>query len=127
MEGLTDDEWSWLPTDDPQLGLRWRLDHIAEVLGLRRNAEWFGQPAGYVVDDNPSSSVTVALSRGDAAYESFRGLVDALDAAGLDETMGSVAGPYATATKRSFVFHIIDEVIHHTAEAALLRDLYALR
>ena len=29
------------------------------------------------------------------------------------------------ATGRSFVLHIADELIHHTAEAALLRDLFA--
>jgi hypothetical protein len=32
---------------------------------------------------------------------------------------------FAGATGRSFVLHIADELIHHTAEAALLRDLFA--
>jgi len=36
-----------------------------------------------------------------------------------------VAGYFAGATVRSFVLHIADELIHHTAEAALLRDLFA--
>jgi hypothetical protein len=35
------------------------------------------------------------------------------------------AGYFAGATGRSFVLHIADELIHHTAEAALLRDLFA--
>jgi hypothetical protein len=34
-------------------------------------------------------------------------------------------GYFADATRRSFVLHIADELIHHTAEAALLRDLFA--
>jgi hypothetical protein len=29
------------------------------------------------------------------------------------------------ATRRSFVLHMLDELIHHGAEAALMRDLYA--
>jgi hypothetical protein len=36
-------------------------------------------------------------------------------------------GYFAGATGRSFVLHIADELIHHTAEAALLRDLFAGR
>ena len=39
--------------------------------------------------------------------------------------LGDAAGYFAGATGRSFVLHIADELIHHTAEAALLRDLFA--
>lgn len=41
------------------------------------------------------------------------------------EPTGLAAGYFAGATGRSFVLHIADELIHHTAEAALLRDLFA--
>ena len=41
--------------------------------------------------------------------------------------LGEAAGYFAGATGRSFVLHIADELIHHTAEAALLRDLFARR
>src|SRR4051795_10062396 len=40
MAGLTDEEWAWLPTGDQRLGLRWRLDHIAETLSDSRNSTW---------------------------------------------------------------------------------------
>lgn len=38
---------------------------------------------------------------------------------------GKPAGRYGAASRRSFVLHVLDELIHHGAEAALLRDLYA--
>jgi hypothetical protein len=41
--------------------------------------------------------------------------------------MGAIAGPYADADRVAFVVHIMDELIHHAAEVALLRDLYRLR
>jgi hypothetical protein len=45
----------------------------------------------------------------------------------LDQPIGPRAGFYANDTRRSFVLHILDELIHHGAEAALLRDLYGHR
>ena len=47
-----------------------------------------------------------------------------LDDEALDTPLGEAAGYFAGATGRSFVLHIADELIHHTAEAALLRDLF---
>jgi hypothetical protein len=43
----------------------------------------------------------------------------------LGEPIGPVGGQYGAATRRAFALHIVDELVHHTAEAALLRDLYA--
>jgi hypothetical protein len=43
----------------------------------------------------------------------------------LSEDRSEAVGYFAGATGRSFVLHIADELIHHTAEAALLRDLFA--
>ncbi|GAA3431286.1 hypothetical protein [Kutzneria kofuensis] len=81
----------------------------------------------------------VALS--DFAWERLRnrmaGLMDAVPAPpvpgrarGLALSCvggGSRGGFYASDTRRSFVLHILDELIHHGAEAALLRDLYGHR
>jgi hypothetical protein len=39
----------------------------------------------------------------------------------LDERLG---GAFADSTRRAFALHILDELIHHGAEVALLRDLY---
>jgi hypothetical protein len=38
--------------------------------------------------------------------------------------IGPMGGPYADASLGTLVLHIADELIHHGAEVALLRDLY---
>jgi hypothetical protein len=70
-----------------------------------------------------ADSARAAIEDVRAAYETFRALVSD-DAVDLDAEIGPAAGTYGKATRRSFVLHIADELIHHAAEAALLRDLY---
>ncbi|MEO5841735.1 MAG: hypothetical protein ABIQ73_16665 [Acidimicrobiales bacterium] len=41
--------------------------------------------------------------------------------------MGPAAGAYASWDRVEFVAHIMDELIHHGAEIAMLRDLYRVR
>jgi hypothetical protein len=43
------------------------------------------------------------------------------------EKLGPIARGYADSTRMAFILHIIDELIHHGAEVALLRDLYRAR
>ena len=126
MSGLADDEWRWLPTTDDDLGLRWRLDHIAQLLSEPRNAQWLGLPADSL-DDEPAESAGAALERGERAFDSWRTTLSQLDSAALAADLGPLAGPFAESSRRSFVLHVMDELIHHTAEAALLRDLHAHR
>lgn len=130
MEGLGDAEWAWRPTPDERLALRWRLRHIAELLGEERNGPWLGLAAGggrYDAGAGEAAGAAEALRSADAAYARWRGQLAALTDAELAEPVGPAAGPFAAATRRSFALHIADELIHHTAEAALLRDLYAGR
>ena len=61
----------------------------------------------------------------DHAWDRFWRRMDGLDDETLNAPLGEAAGYFAGATGRSFVLHIADELIHHTAEAALLRDLFA--
>ena len=60
-----------------------------------------------------------------AAFTWWRDLVASMDDETLNTPLGEMAGYFADATGRSFVLDIADELIHHTAEAALLRDLFA--
>ena len=66
-----------------------------------------------------------SLASTQAAFTWWRDLVASLDDEALNTPLGEAAGYFAGATGRSFVLHIADELIHHTAEAALLRDLFA--
>ena len=128
MAGLTDDEWAWCPTPDASIGLRWRLDHVAEALGSTRNRVWLGLPdhtGDETGEDGEAASAGEALHRGEEAHRRWTGWVAEVDDVDLAAPIGAVGGPYGDASRMSFVLHIVDELIHHTAEAALLRDLYA--
>jgi hypothetical protein len=126
MAGLDDAEWAWAPVpDDPDVTIRWRLDHIVDTLVEERTWTWLGvsapdQPPSAPEPANASAAVRAVQ---DAARQ-FTGLLRALGD-GDGEPIGPLAGPYGAATRRSFVLHIIDELVHHAAEAALLRDLHA--
>ncbi len=126
MTGLTDDEWQWQPTRDDRISLRWRLHHIAEFLREDRNSAWLGLPPEAVTDTTPTDAAT-ALAEVDAAYARWRGQLAGVGEESLAQPIGPVAGPYAESTRRSFALHIADELIHHGAEAALLRDLHAAK
>jgi hypothetical protein len=52
-------------------------------------------------------------------------VLSALPGSSLAEPVGPVAGPYADSTRRAFVLHVLDELIHHGGEVALVRDLRA--
>jgi hypothetical protein len=152
MAGLTDDEYLWEPvpgcltvrraddgtyrSDGPQgpdepprfSTLAWRLSHIAAFLREDRNGPWLGRP----VPDLPGphgdpGSAADALAALDTAYGAWSTVLAGTTEESLAEPIGHVGGPYAGATRRSFVLHVVDELIHHGAEAALLRDLYRSR
>jgi uncharacterized damage-inducible protein DinB len=145
MRGLSDAERQWEPLADSRVTLRWRLSHIAEMLTEERNGQWLGL-AGPNADelrqdkprqdksregespDSEAGNVEAAaqtLRELDGAYQHWRGLLGQTTDDSLAEPIGPIAAPYGEATRRSFILHIADELIHHTAEAALLRDLYA--
>jgi hypothetical protein len=129
MRGVTDDEWAWTPTDDERLSLPWRIGHLVSLLTEHRNAVWMG--AGDARPLEPVGPVDTATSPADAlralddAYARWRALLFETNDDALAAPIGDVAGPFATSTRNAFVLHILDELVHHTAEAALLRDLYA--
>jgi DinB superfamily len=150
MDGLTDAEYRWEPvpnsrtvrpvegggyrSDGPAAPgdrrvfttLAWRLSHLGNMLREDRNARWLGVDAPPWPDrDGDPGTAAAALADLDAGYAAWSGILAACTDASLSEPIGRLAGPYGRATRRSFVLHVLDELIHHGAEAALLRDLYA--
>ncbi|HEX5120394.1 MAG TPA: DinB family protein [Pseudonocardiaceae bacterium] len=152
LTGLTEDEYRWEPvakcwtvraagdgtfTADGHQGtyrsagetelfttLPWRLHHLTVVLGEDRNGRWLRVPDAPTAVTEPAGTAEDALARLADAYAAWRTLLTMVSEAALTEPMGEVAGPFAESTGRAFVLHILDELIHHAAEAAMLRDLY---
>lgn len=125
MTDLSNDEWVWQPiADNDKMTVRWRLDHIAEAVGGRRNWEWLGSPAADAPKLAPSDSAEVAVATAQDAVDQFVALIRRPDI-DLDQSIGPIGGRYGNDPRRGLVLHTLDELIHHAAEAALIRDLYA--
>ncbi|WP_026536006.1 DinB family protein [Arthrobacter sp. H14] len=111
------------PQPAPVTTIAWRLAHILVAVLGARNASHFGGPATeYRSYDYPASAAE-ALERLDAGYQLWIEGVRGLGTEGLDRPCGEDG--FETWPMGSLVLHINREMIHHGAEIALLRDLYA--
>lgn len=115
------------PVPAPVTTIAWRFGHIlVGVLGLR-NAAHFGAPAvSYEGFEYPGTAAE-ALDLLDEYYGTWIRAVGALDESALAAPVGEAEGDWAQAPMAELVLHIHREMIHHLAEVALLRDLYAHR
>lgn len=113
------------PRPAPVTTIAWRLGHLlVGVLG-DRNARYFGgDPVSYDDFAYPGTAAA-ALVQLDAGYARWIDGVRSLDGAALAESCRE--GGHEQDTMAALVLHIHRELIHHLAEIALLRDLYAHR
>lgn len=148
LDGLTDDEYLWEPvpgswnvhpgdpvtidfelpepTPAPVTTIAWRLAHVIVGVLAVRNAAHFGGPAADYQSWAYATTADDALAQLDEQYARWVAGVRSLDAAALARPCGE-EGPYADDPMLRLVLHINRELIHHGAEVALLRDLYAHR
>jgi hypothetical protein len=149
LDGLTDDEylwepvpeawsvrefdgrgaidWAWpAPSPPPVTTIAWRLAHVTVGCFEMRSAAHFGGPASSWDTADLPLHADDALARLDAAHARWSEAVTALGPEGMARPCGP-AEPYPEAPLGVLVLHINREVIHHGAEIALLRDLYAHR
>lgn len=149
ISGLSDDEYFWEPAPGcwsvrpvgdgafradwvrpepvppPLTTIAWRLDHVVGLLAGERNATWIGvTPAGTLDRAGAAGTAAEAAAQLDQAFALFRGHVAAVDAATLTDPIGPIGRQFAQSTRVAFVFHELDELIHHGAEVGVLRDLY---
>lgn len=150
LAGLTDDEYFWEPVpgcctirrsdsgdfradhpdrsgNPPFTTIAWRLWHLIECYGGKRNPEWLGverPPGGFERDDPAPATAAEAIATLDRAHAFWQDLLQEMPAASWWEPLGPVAGPFAKDDKASLVLHQLDEQIHHGAELGVLRDLY---
>lgn len=115
------------PTPAPVTSVAWRLAHVVVgVLGARVHAHFGGPPADYE-SWTYAGTAQEALAQLDAAYEAWSSGVRTLDPGVLARPVGPAEGPWAEHPMVELVLHINREMIHHLAEVALLRDLWANR
>ncbi len=113
------------PSPAPVTTIAWRLGHvIVGVFGVRNAAHFGGAAMSYLTVEWPSDART-ALAMLDEGYARWVTGVRAMDASQLARPVGPAEGPWAEHSYAELVLHINREAIHHLAEVALLRDLYA--
>jgi hypothetical protein len=150
LADLTDEELAWEPTDwtwsvrpagegwqvdyvklpvptPPFSTIAWRLDHYIAQFAAQRNATWLGVPDMVRRSAPATGSVASELARLDDAAAHWHDILRGVDDDSLLALIGPIAGEYAESTRLGFVYHELDEMIHHAAEIGVLRDLYRAR
>ncbi|MFF2523004.1 DinB family protein [Streptomyces liangshanensis] len=113
------------PWPPPFTTLAWRLSHLTEMLALRADHTAGGRTL--TRDDHPvhgdAATAVAAFEEGAAAW---RTALATADDTALD-TVGYCTYPHGSDAEEPFVdivWWVNQEVLHHGAEIALLRDLY---
>ncbi|MFF5437850.1 DinB family protein [Streptomyces achromogenes] len=116
------------PWPPPFTTIAWRLSHLGEMLTLR--ADHTAGDRRLTRDDyRTSGDAATALTAFDSAAEAWRKALLGADDTALD-TVGYCAYPYGGDPEEPFlgiVWWVNQELLHHGAEIALLRDLYRAR
>jgi hypothetical protein len=94
------------------------------VLAVRNYAHFGGPEASYQTWQYATDAAT-AMRQLDEQYRKWIDSVRALSDDDLRRPCGPAEGPYADHPFIDLVLHINREVIHHGAEIACIRDLYA--
>jgi hypothetical protein len=149
LDGLTDEEYLWEPVPGawtlrrdtgghwylegereprppdpaPVTTIAWRVGHLAGSALAGLGGRLFGT-AGPIELAGTVDELPAFLA---AAYHRWRPGMVALDEDGWMVRLGPAFGPYADANRLDMALHVFDEVVHHGAEVALLRDLYRAR
>lgn len=113
------------PKPPPVTTIAWRIAHIlVGIFGLR-NARYFGgEEADFATYEYPTTAAD-AVRRLDAGYTTW---VTGIRALGPEDLAANCREPgFENDTMAALILHIHRELIHHGAEIALLRDLYAWR
>ncbi len=113
------------PKPVPVTTIAWRIGHLlVGVFGSRNASHFGGPPVDYPSFHYPWRAQD-ALDQLDEMYAVWVAGVGALTPDELAAPCGEHG--FETSTMAALVLHIHREVIHHGAEIAVLRDLYAWR
>ncbi|MGP3969213.1 DinB family protein [Streptomyces sp. 6N223] len=116
------------PWPPPFTTIAWRLSHVSEGLALRADHA-AGSRALTRDDYRISGNAAEAVAAFDAGASAWREALLSVDDAALD-TVGYSTYPHGSDAEEPFidiVWWVNQELLHHGAEIALLRDLYRER
>lgn len=113
------------PDPAPVTTIAWRLAHVIVGVFGARVADHFGGPPVDYEHHGYAGTADAALHQLDTVHDAWVVGVRGLDADALARPVGPAEGPFAASPMATLVLHIHREAIHHGAEIALLRDLYA--
>ncbi|MEP7161323.1 MAG: DinB family protein [Dermatophilaceae bacterium] len=113
------------PTPAPVTTIAWRLGHLIVGVLATRVAGHFGGPTADYLTWEYAAGAEGALAQLDQQYGAWLAGIRTLDDAALAAPCGTVEGPWAQHPMAALILHIHRELIHHGAEIALLRDIYA--
>ncbi|MCZ2850969.1 DinB family protein [Modestobacter sp. VKM Ac-2978] len=128
------DDGSWTadwahpaPDPAPVTTIAWRLWHLASDCFADYLAQTpSGRPLA-VTGREWHGDAASALRDLDTAATAFRTAMTGLGEQGMWRPLGPDWGPYADSSWADLLVHATDELAHHGAEIALLRDLYRWR
>lgn len=115
------------PEPAPVTTIAWRLGHIIAMCLVPRSHNHFGGPEGEGRTWGYAGSAGEALDQLDSAYRDWMAGVRGLTEETLWRPVGPAEGHWQDSPMITLVTHINRELIHHLAEIALLRDLWAHR
>lgn len=115
------------PDPPPVTTIAWRLWHLAaDCLATYLADSPAGHPLAVTGRDWHGDAAT-ALRDLDVAATAFRSAMAELGEDGIWRPLGPAWGPYAEDSWADLLVHATDELAHHGAEIALLRDLHRWR
>ncbi|MEW2292916.1 DinB family protein [Streptomyces sp. NPDC006743] len=116
------------PWPPPFTTIAWRLSHLGEMLALRADHTAGAHALNRDVHPVPGSA-TEAIAAFDAGAAAWRRALLGVDDDALD-TVGYCTYPHGSDPEEPFidiVWWVNQEVLHHGAEIALIRDLHRAR
>jgi hypothetical protein len=113
------------PHPEPVTTIAWRLAHVIVGVFAMRAHHHFGAPPADYQSWAYATDAATALRQLDDTYRLWSDGVHRLDDAELADPVGPAEGRWADKPMAALILHINREAIHHGAEIALLRDLYA--
>jgi hypothetical protein len=115
------------PSPPPVTTIAWRLWHIGSECLAGFTSRGLGAWPLEVTGREWYPSPEPALAALDTAWQAFYDGLANLGEAGIWQPLGPVWEEYADEPWAALVLHAQDELSHHGAEVALLRDLYLRR